>query len=561
LRPELARTHLGRFLVETGVITMEQLEMALKKQEEWRDRNLKLGQVLVELGFATETAVARAVAAQAGVPFISLEEYPIDESAARLLEPEVIRRYQALPIGFEDGALLVAMAQPRNVIAIEDLRLLTGMEIRPVLVTDTELTLHIERVLRPQLDVQDVPEEEEAEPDILVTQEAADKPAVRLANLIIGQAVQSQASDVHIEPLERGLRVRFRIDGVLHEVMHPPRHLHPSLVSRIKVMANMDIAERRVPQDGRATLKVNDRVVDIRVATLPTAYGEKVTLRILDRQAKLLTLEDLGFPEDRIGRFREVIHLPYGMILVTGPTGSGKSTTLYAILNALNQADKHIITIEDPVERRLDGVNQIQVNVQAGVTFATGLRAILRNDPDIVMVGEIRDHETARIAVESSLTGHLVLSTLHTNDAAGAITRLNDMGVEPYLTASSLVCVVAQRLVRVLCPQCKVPYEISKEELQKSIPDFPFADGEETVVLYKPKGCLHCSHTGYRGRRGVFEILMVSEQIAKMTLERRSASEIKQVAVAEGMSPLKEQGFLAVREGITSLKEMLRVIV
>ncbi|HHW06223.1 MAG TPA: Flp pilus assembly complex ATPase component TadA, partial [Clostridia bacterium] len=356
---------------------MEQLEIALRKQEEWKDRKMFLGQVLVELGFATESAVARAVAAQAGVPFISLEEYPIDASACKLLEPDVIRRYQALPIGFEDNALLVAMAQPRNIIAIEDLRLLTGMEIRPVLVTDTELMMHMERLLRPQLEVEDV-EEEETEPDILVASEAQDKPAVRLANMIIGQAVQAKASDVHIEPLEKGLRVRFRIDGVLHEIMHPPRHLHASLVSRIKVMANMDIAERRIPQDGRATVKVEDRIVDIRVATLPTPYGEKVTLRILDRQSKLMTLQDLGFPEDQAGKFQEMINLPYGMILVTGPTGSGKSTTLYAILNALNQADKHIITIEDPVERRLDGVNQIQVNVQAGVTFATGLRAILR---------------------------------------------------------------------------------------------------------------------------------------------------------------------------------------
>lgn len=560
MRPELATTHLGRFLVETGEITMEQLEIALRKQEEWKDRKMFLGQVLVELGFATESAVARAVAAQAGVPFISLEEYPIDASACKLLEPDVIRRYQALPIGFEDNALLVAMAQPRNIIAIEDLRLLTGMEIRPVLVTDTELMMHMERLLRPQLEVEDV-EEEETEPDILVASEAQDKPAVRLANMIIGQAVQAKASDVHIEPLEKGLRVRFRIDGVLHEIMHPPRHLHASLVSRIKVMANMDIAERRIPQDGRATVKVEDRIVDIRVATLPTPNGEKVTLRILDRQSKLMTLQDLGFPEDQAGKFQEMINLPYGMILVTGPTGSGKSTTLYAILNALNQADKHIITIEDPVERRLDGVNQIQVNVQAGVTFATGLRAILRNDPDIVMVGEIRDHETARIAVESSLTGHLVLSTLHTNDAAGAITRLNDMGVEPYLTASSLACVVAQRLVRLLCPNCKTPYEIPRTELAASAPDFPFTEEEETLTLFKPRGCLHCSNTGYRGRIGVFEILPVSEKIAKLTLERRSASEIKRVAVAEGMSTLREQGLLAVKRGLTSLEEVLRVIV
>jgi type IV pilus assembly protein PilB len=550
-------THMGRFLVETGVITQEQLETALQKQEQWKDRKLFLGQVLIELGFATETAVARAIAAQAGVPFITLEDYPVDESAVKLLDPTVIRRYQALPIGFEDGALLVAMAQPRNIIAIEDIRILTGMEVRPVLVTDTELITHMERLLSPKMDVEVVTDE--YEPEIVVAGEAGDRPAVKLADAIIGQAVQAKASDVHIEPLEGGFRVRFRIDGVLHEVMHPPRHLHPSLVSRIKVLSNMDIAERRIPQDGRATIRVDDRLIDIRTASLPTAYGEKLTLRILDRQAKILNFQDLGFPEDKLEEFNEIIHLPYGMILVTGPTGSGKSTTLYSILNTLNRADKHIITIEDPVERRIDGVNQIQVNVQAGVTFASGLRSILRNDPDIVMVGEIRDQETARIAVESSLTGHLVLSTLHTNDAAGAITRLNDMEIEPYLTASSLACVIAQRLVRTLCPHCKQPVELTREELAKSIPDFP---GEnDHALIYQAKGCAYCSNTGYRGRIGVFEMLVVSERIAKLAIERRSAREIRQAAIEEGMITLRQQGLRFLHQGLTSLEEVLRVIV
>lgn len=555
-------THVGKFLVETGEITQEQLEIALKKQEEWKDRKLFLGQVLVELGFASETAVARAVAAQAGVPFLTLEDYPIDEAATKLLEPDVIRRYQALPIGFEDEALLVAMAQPRNVIAIEDLSLLTGMEIRPVLVTDTELMYWTEKLLRPQfdvLDVQDAPEEEHTKEVVTVT-DAGDKPAVRLANLIIGQAVHSLASDVHIEPMERRLRVRFRIDGVLHEVMHPPKHLHLPLVSRIKVMANMDIAERRIPQDGRATVKVDDRLVDIRVASLPTSYGEKLTLRILERHKKLLTLQELGFSGEQEKQFADIIKLPYGMILVTGPTGSGKSTTLYAILNALNDSEKHIITIEDPVERQLEGINQIQVNTQAGMTFATGLRSILRNDPDIIMVGEIRDHETARIAVESSLTGHLVLSTLHTNDAAGAITRLHDMGIEPYLTASSLVCVVAQRLVRTLCVNCRKPEEITTQEILASTPDFPIED-DELITLYRPQGCMACSNTGYRGRMGVFEILPVTERIARLALERASASEIREAAIREGMSTLRQRGFMAVKQGLTSLEEVLRIIV
>lgn len=560
MRPESARTHVGRFLVETGEITLEQLEIALKKQEQWQDRKLFLGQVLVELGFATEAAVARGVAAQAGVPFITLEDYPVDEKAAKLLEPEVIRRYQALPIGFEDGALLIAMAQPRNIISIEDLRLLTGLEVRPVLVTDSELMMQMEKHLRPQMNVEEAFEEED-ELNMMATADLGDKPAVRLANLIIGQGVQAKASDIHIEPLERSLRVRFRIDGVLHEVMHPPRHLHHSLVSRIKVMSNMDIAERRIPQDGRATLKVDDRLVDIRVASLPAAYGEKITLRVLDRRSKLLTLADLGFPQDKIGDLNKTINLPYGLILVTGPTGSGKSTTLYAILNALNQVDKHIITIEDPVERRIDGVNQMQVNPQAGVTFPTGLRSILRNDPDIVMVGEIRDHETARMAVESSLTGHLVLSTLHTNDAAGAITRMNDMGIEPYLTASSLVCVIAQRLARTLCSYCKNPYEIPISELLKSVPDFAEDQVEGLVRLYKPKGCVHCSKTGYQGRMGIYEILLVSDMIADLTLQKRSTNEIKEAAVQEGMSTLRQQGLAAVKKGLTSLEEIQRVIV
>jgi len=560
LKDKLQHNYTGRFLVETGEITMAQLEAALIKQEQSKGKDLFLGQVLVEMGFTTEASVARAIAAQSGVPFLTLESFPVDKKAVSILDPAVIKRYQALPVAFEDGALVVAMNQPRNLIALEDLRLLSGMEIKPVLVTDTELMLFIEQYIRPQLEIEDIPDEE-LDNDLISFAEMGDKPAVKLANMIIGQGITDRASDIHIEPLERGLRVRFRIDGVLHEVMTPPRHLLPALISRIKVMANMDIAERRIPQDGRATLKVDGNVVDIRVASLPTAYGEKLTLRILDRGAKQLSIMDLGFSGDDYTKLENVIKLPYGMILATGPTGSGKSTTLYAILNTLNQKDKHIITIEDPVERRLDGVNQMQVNIQAGLTFPTGLRSILRNDPDIVMVGEIRDQETARIAIESSLTGHLVLSSLHTNDSAGAITRLNDMGIEPFLTASSLACVIAQRLVRILCPHCKEPYTITHGDLLKTVPDFPVEEGEKQTRLYRSEGCIQCGYTGYQGRLGVFEILVVSDRVAQMAIERRSAGEIKKVAVEEGMVTFRQQGLLAVSKGLVSLDELLRVIV
>ena len=357
------------------------------------------------------------------------------------------------------------------------------------------------------------------------------------------------------------MRVRMRIDGVLHEVMQQQRRMHPPLVSRLKVMAGMDIAERRLPQDGRMTMKIDNRTIDLRAATLPTAYGEKITLRILDRDARLITLQEMGFPPEQLEKYNRVMRLPYGFILVTGPTGSGKSTTLYATLAVLNSVDRHIITLEDPVERRLDGINQIQINLRAGLTFASGLRAIVRNDPDVIMVGEIRDHESARIAVESALTGHLVLATMHTNDAAGAITRLGDMGIEPYLTASSIAGVVAQRLVRLLCPYCREKETLPVADILASVPDFPLEEGEKSVTLYRPRGCIRCSNTGYKGRTGVYELLVFSENIRLLTLERRSTQEIKDAAIKEGMVTLRGDGLDKVKRGLTSLEEVMRVIV
>ncbi|MEW6276788.1 MAG: ATPase, T2SS/T4P/T4SS family, partial [Bacillota bacterium] len=517
--------------------------------------------ILVELGYCTEEDIARAIARRAGVPYLSLEAHPVDDSAASLISPETARRYRALPIGFDGGRLVTAMMNPADIIAIDDLRILTGYDIQPVAVSDSELEAAIERFARTGADVEQAADEEPPAEVVAGPAEDTEKPAVNLANLIFNQAVRAGASDVHVEPLEKSLRVRFRIDGVLHDVMHPPRRLHPSLVSRIKVLANMDIAERRVPQDGRITLKVEGKTVDVRVASLPAVHGEKLTLRLLDRSTRLITLEELGFPSAELARYKQIISLPYGFVLVTGPTGSGKSTTLYATLAVLNSVEKHILTLEDPVEYRLDGVNQVQINPRAGLTFASGLRSFLRNDPDIIMVGEIRDQETARIAVESSLTGHLVLSTLHTNDAAGAITRLGDMGIEPFLTASSLVGVLAQRLARVLCPHCREPYQLRRDELLASVPDFPFEPGEDRVRLYRARGCLRCANTGYRGRTGVFELLPVTETIQRLTLERRSAREIAEAAAAEGMVTMRANGLQKVKQGVTSLEEILRVIV
>lgn len=557
------RNYLGDLLVQMGIITKEQLDDALKHQNKQSSGKGLLGNTLVKLGYCKEEDIARVVALQNDVPYISLDSYRIDEAATSLITPEIAQRYSALPIGFRDGKLVVAMKHPYDIIAIDDLCIYTGYDVQPVVCPDSELEAAIERYSRTNANIEQAEPEEEVDIEETPSEmdDSAEKPAVQLANLIFSQAIRAGASDIHIEPQEKSMRVRFRIDGVLHDAMQPPKRLHPSLVSRIKVMANMDIADRRIPQDGRISLKLEDKVVDVRVATLPTAYGEKVTMRLLDRSAKLITLEELGFPPFELEKYRKLVHLPYGFILVTGPTGSGKSTTLYATLAAINTVEKNIITVEDPIEYRLEGLNQVQVNVRAGLTFASGLRSILRSDPDIIMIGEIRDEETARIAVESALTGHLVFSTLHTNDAAGAITRLSDMGIEPFLTASSLVGVVAQRLARVLCPNCKEPYEITRDELLSNVPDFPLEDGEEKLTLYRPKGCFRCSNTGFKGRVGIYELLTMNEEIRRLVLQRASTAEINKAAVSMGMVTLRQDGLHKVKQGITSIEEIMRVIV
>ncbi len=557
------RDFLGDRLVKNGVITEEQLQEALANQGFRKNERGLIGKILIELGYCSESDIARVVAEQAGVDFLSLEEFSPDPAAMSTVTPEDARRYNALPVAFEGDRLRVAMKHPTDILALDDLRILTGFEVEPVVVVDNELEAAIRRYSHESVGVEQAEEEElDTSDDIDPMEEASERPAVQLANMILSQAVSSNASDVHIEMHEKYLRIRFRIDGVMHDIMQPPRRMHASLVSRIKVMSGMDIAERRIPQDGRMTLRIEGRTIDVRVASLPATFGERLTLRLLDRSARMITLEELGVTPKVLEKYQASVDLPYGFILVTGPTGSGKSTTLYASLATVDRTEKNVITVEDPVERRMEEISQIQINPRAGLTFASGLRSILRCDPDIIMVGEIRDSETARIAIESALTGHLVFATLHTNDASGAVSRLTEMEVEPYLTASSLACVLAQRLARVLCPHCKESYHLDREHAEK-IPDFPLEEGEESIELHRPHpgGCLRCAGTGYSGRIGIFELLIVSEDIQKLTLERRSAGDIRRKAIEEGMVTLRQDGLAKVREGITSLEEVMRVVI
>lgn len=558
---------LGEQLIKMGILTESQIKEALSVQEKKRKqgKNLKLGQVLIELGLCDEKQIGEALAKKSGYRFLSMNSTEVDVTYANLITPEIATKYKVMPTGMKNGKLQVAMLNPNDIIAIDDLRILTGYEIEPIIVPDNELNSIIEQFSNSSRNIEKYEPEEEAaateetEEEGLISK-VDDKPAVLLVNQIINHAVSSGASDIHVEPQEKYLRVRFRIDGVLHEIMQQPLKIHPMVASRIKVMAGMDIAERRIPQDGRISLKTEGNLIDIRVASLPSAYGEKITMRLLNRSSQMITLEQLGFPEIQLKRYKEVMRLPYGFILITGPTGSGKSTSLYATLQVLNTTDKNIITLEDPIERRMEGINQIQMNAKAGMTFASGLRSILRSDPDIIMVGEIRDRETAQIAVESALTGHLVLSTLHTNDAPGAVTRLGEMGIEPFLTASSLVGVIAQRLARVLCPKCKVAYTLSREELLCSVPDFPLEPHEDSVTLYKHSGCVSCNYTGFKGRIGIFEFLKVTEAIQKLIVCGASTNEIREQAIKDGMSTLRQDGLVKVKSGITSLEELLRVV-
>src|SRR5213592_2671719 len=550
---------LGQILIELGYITSDQLEVAL---EEHLKTPKSLGRVLIDLGMIKEADLVRALAEQVGLEFVDLNEFPIDATATVLLPEALSRRYRAIPIGERDGRLLVAMSDPANVYALDDIRTITGREVQPVVATANDVEQAIQKFSGMDSQVEamaSIAAEAVDETTAELEEALEDAPIVKLVNAIMTQAVGDRASDVHLEPAELNVRIRFRVDGVLHEPMPPaPKNIQGGLISRLKVMADLNIAESRVPQDGRISMKIGGRSLDLRVATLPTVYGEKVVIRVLDKSNALLRLEDLGFLEDSYNRFSESFRKPYGAILVTGPTGSGKSTSMYATLNILNTEDKNIITVEDPVEYRLAGVNQIQVNPKAGLTFASALRSILRADPDIVLIGEIRDRETAVIAVEAALTGHLVLSSLHTNDAPSAITRLVEMDVETFLVASAIDAVVAQRLARKLCERCKEAYEPDQAELFEA--GFPEWQWPEIEQLYRPTSCSACSNTGFRGRIGLYEVMQMSEELERLTVERASSDQMKAVAVQQGMLTLRDDGLEKTRMGLTSIEEIARVV-
>ncbi len=549
--------HLGTLLLEEGIVTEESLASGLEIHNE---TGKPLARVLLEEHLVDERDLVRVLAKSIGLEFVDLREFTVDPAAASLFPEYLAVRYAAVPIGFEEDRLIVAMADPANVLAIDDIRAITGREVTPKVATRGDVEEAIGRLASLDTSVTDLAElaaEDSIEAQDLASLEAVadEAPVVKLVNMLISRASADRASDIHIEPAERDLRVRFRIDGVLHEIMRTPRSITNAVVSRLKIMADIDIAERRRPQDGRINLRVGGRQLDLRVSTLPTIYGEKVVMRLLDTSTALLELEDLGFSKYTLERYRSSYTKPYGTILVVGPTGSGKSTTLYATLNVLNKPETNIITVEDPVEYRLSGVNQVQVNRKAGLTFATGLRSFLRQDPDVMLVGEIRDGETASIAIESALTGHLVLSTLHTNDAPSSVSRLIEMGVEPFLVGSALDSVLAQRLARRLCENCKQPYEPSDQIVEES--------GWETKpdVLYRANGCKVCSNTGYRGRVAVHELMLVDEEIERLAVERVSTDTLKRAAVGAGMRTLRQDGLGKVADGVTSLEEILRVIV
>jgi type IV pilus assembly protein PilB len=549
---------LGDILIEGGLLTAEQLAKAVQEHERLGRR---LGRVLVDLGYLSEGQLVAALAVQIGMRFVDLSDFPVDSSAVARVPEAVSRRHTTLPIGFEDGKLLVAMADPANVFALDDLRTTTGMDVRAVVATKPDLLAAISRHHRgdAQLDDLSLAMGEDDVEEAVRTADVEEAPVVKFVNVLIAQAVADRASDIHLEPTEHDLRVRFRIDGVLHDVMRSPRGITLGVTSRLKIMAEIDIAERRVPQDGRMSLTSGGRKIDLRVATLPTVWGEKIVMRILDNSTALLQLSDLGFSPANQEVYARSFHKPHGMILATGPTGSGKSTTLYATLNMVSRPEVNVITVEDPVEYRIPGINQVQTNPKAGLTFAAALRSILRSDPDVVLLGEIRDRETAQIAIEAALTGHLVLSTLHTNDAPSAISRLTEMGIEPFLVGSALDCVVAQRLARRLCGRCKESYTPTAEMLMRT--RFPWNPAEQLPVLYRPVGCAACASTGYKGRMALHEVMQVTEDIERLAVERRPSAVIATQARQQGMTSLRDDGMAKVKAGHTSIEEILRVVV
>ncbi|MDP1808894.1 MAG: ATPase, T2SS/T4P/T4SS family [Actinomycetota bacterium] len=549
---------LGDILEAQGLISAEQLKTALDIQEV---KGLPLGRILTQQRFISEEALAKALAFQKNLSQVDLFDYDVNLHAASLVNEEIARRYTLIPIDFDEGRLVVAVANPLDVHAIDSVQMITGLKITLVVATPSGIDDAISRYMTGPAQIQETVDEVarmrevDAPPPagLFVDEEV---PVVKLANTILTQAVRERASDVHIECGESVIRVRYRIDGVLREAMSLPDHLKGLLVSRFKIMSAIDISERRRPQDGRMSLKIEGKEVQFRVATLPGVYGESVVLRVLTGGKALIKLEALGIDEKLLSLYRRAFNRSYGGALVTGPTGSGKTTTLYSMLNELNSPEKKIITIEDPVEYCLESITQIQINRKAGLDFANGLRAIVRADPDILMIGEIRDLETAQISVRAALTGHLVLSSIHTNDAASAITRLIDMGIDPFIVTSSIKCVLAQRLARILCPHCKQPVEYTRARLAA----FEVHIGADSRTFYESGGCRKCQNTGYQGRIGIFELLIVDDEINKLAVSGASSTEIKKSAVSAGMRTLYGDGILKADRGLVSIDEVRRVV-
>ncbi len=600
MRRSRGRKLIGQMLVEKGHITDEQLEQALEAQKQSTQR---LGEILMDLAFVEEEPLYDCLAEQLGVPYVNLTKKSPDPNVASLITRDMATRYVALPLGRgEEGTIQVAMAEPADVIALDDLKMKLQVQVEPMLAPASAIETAIDKVFSAaggggpsgapegiddalsrsagggslQLEDMDVLAQSVRDSGMLGgdTEEADDEsridtdriadvadeaPIIRIAKVLIQRAIQERASDIHVEPEAKGVRIRYRVDGVLHEIMTLPKYVHAPLLSRLKIMANMNIAERRVPQDGRIHIRHQGEDFDLRVSTIPTTLGEKCVMRILDKRGIMLGLGALGIDEDMMAEVGLLVQQPNGMILSTGPTGSGKTTTQYSVLNRINSIEINIITIEDPVEYQLDGISQVHVNRKAGLTFAIALKYFLRQDPDVILVGEIRDLETSEIAIQAALTGHLVLSTLHTNDAPSTVTRMIDMGVEPFLIASSVIGSLSQRLARKLCEECKEPYRPPRDQLLGLGFD-PDAPENADVTFYKGQGCGNCRETGYRGRIGIFELLTMNGEIRELIVKRASADQIKEAAIANGMITLGEDAMRKARNGLTDIEEILRVV-
>lgn len=555
------KKRLGDMLVEEGKISMQQLEQALRRQ---RAQGKRLGELLIDEGLVAEEEIIAVLEKQLNIKRIKLDDINVDRKAIKSIPETLALKHNLIPIGFSANKILIAMWDPLNIFAIDDIRIASGFEVQSFIATKKEIFSAIERYYSDQ-QVQKAAEElskekvedakqNELEEDQIEFNDIKNAPVVKMVDYLIKNAVEARASDIHIEPFEKYVKIRYRIDGELQEISRLSKEALAALVTRIKILSNLNIAERRIPQDGRILTKVGEKDIDLRVSTLPTVFGEKAVIRVLNRDSYLVGRENLGMTDSELNQLDNIIKNPYGIILVTGPTGSGKSTTLYSLLNDLNSGNKNIVTVEDPVEYMIDGINQVNVNIKAGMTFASGLRSILRQDPDIIMIGEIRDNETAQIAIRAAITGHLVLSTIHTNDAPSSIVRLIDMGIEPYLAATSISGVIAQRLIRKICPRCKVPY--TANEYEKKLLG---VNESENLILSRGNGCGHCNNTGYEGRTGIYEIMEITRDHREAIMMGSNSDEIRDLSIKKGMRTINMSCKDLVLRGITTVEELVKI--